>query len=81
MMPLQPPMPGQPAPEDLQRFIEEQNRQREIQHWYETQMARLETEHRERILKFAAIMCRCLEHEPCVVHSNVMVTHDGSRVL
>jgi hypothetical protein len=76
-----PPLPpGQPPPEDLQRFIAEQNRRQEIQAWYEGQLQRLETEARERMLKFAPVMCRCLDREPCPVHSTVHISTDG-RVL
>lgn len=76
---------GSQPPADLLRAIEERDRQQQreqaIQEWYNGQMARLEVEHRERMLKWSAIMCRCLQHEACPVHSNVMVTLDGSRVL
>ena len=65
-----------PTPEQ----VTEMERQRAIQIWYELQMTRLETEHRERVLRFGAILCRCLQHEPCQVHSTVHISMDG-RVL
>jgi hypothetical protein len=81
---MQPPIPGQLPPEDLQRFMAEREymaaHNRQVQEWYEGQVARLEVEHRERILKFAAILCRCWDREPCPVHGTSMVTADG-RVL
>lgn len=76
---------GPMPPADLMRAIEErdriQQREQAIQQWYDKQAARLEVEARLRTLKFAAILCRCLQREPCPVHSNIMVTLDGSRVL
>jgi hypothetical protein len=77
---MQPPLPGQLPPEDLQAFLAAQEHASAVRAWYEKQMMRLETEHRERTLQFAAILCRCLQHEPCPVHSTVHISADG-RVL
>jgi hypothetical protein len=81
MMPMMP--PGVP-PEDMQKFLDDQQRlaarNQAIQLWYDAQMARLESEHRERVVRFGAILCRCMSHEPCQVHGNILVTNDG-RVL
>lgn len=82
---MMPPMPGgQPPPEDIQRFLDEQERRQRydkaVQHWYDTQMARIEQEHRERVLHWGAILCACQmddRQHPCPVHGNILITLDG----
>lgn len=80
MMPFPPNLP----PEDLQRFLDEQERRQQHekarQQWYEGQLAQIEIEHRKRVLHWGAILCNCRMDDrthPCQVHGNIMVTLDG----